>query len=770
MSKIFQLYKPADEYFIVNDNDPDLLPIKIPLPKPPDDLRTVEGYGLHPEDQLWRPPIYPKKLKDVEKKVIDRLRKDSLRNAANRVTGQKINSGIYQEIKANKEYYRDEIKWIRQQWHRRLFGHWLFINGKPTYLDGWHYFYCGFWHLDVGLPEYRDRDRRWFLFARFCYNDTKGFAKYNKDGFAIPEEDGTFIQKDYGRRVCFGFAYPKHRRDGATYKVLDVGYEIISRTKGVFGGLQSFDDDNAQSHFQEKLVPAWRKLPFFFRPNWSGSERPADSLNFVSPANLVGESELESALDFATTADRKFYDGKKLYFYHAEEEGKCRLEDINARWDIIKKCLAQGKEIDIHGFSIHPTTVRDMEDKNGRGGMAFYKLCNDSNYYQRLMTNGQTYSGLYRLFIPGYDGMEGFIGRFGESIIDTPTPEQALFIKKDYGAKHYIMEEREMLLRKGTPEAMEKYYRIREETPICWADCFNIMSGNMGFNEVILDKRIAELRRQGTDYYTRGNFEWVGGIRDGKVTFVRDEVAGRWEVYKLLPDNQTSLKFKHANSGYLTGYSWVPASPEKFTAGGDPYQFLTRAESGYMSDKSKLSKGGGAIFEERDMRIDPETKPISDWETHNFVATYSCRPKDDDQYAEDMLLACVYYGSMMYPERNVKLIVKYFCNRGYQAFLKHDIDEYGVIAKEPGVHSLLESKDKLFKGIRTYIEWHGHRCKSLSFLMQCKEIRLLEEMKKYDLFTACGCALMGSQSQYAKLITSKSEPTSYRQLFKSNFV
>jgi len=39
-------------------------------------------------------------------------------------------------------------------------------------IDGWHYFYCEWWNIDAGLPKYRDRDRKFFLFARKIYTET----------------------------------------------------------------------------------------------------------------------------------------------------------------------------------------------------------------------------------------------------------------------------------------------------------------------------------------------------------------------------------------------------------------------------------------------------------------------------------------------------------------------------------------------------------------------------------------------------------------------
>jgi len=201
--------------------------IRVFLPKQPKE-ELIDGYGLDPKEQMWRPPQIPLRLQQLQRtsKTLD---------------------DIQNKLYRNQKEYAQEIAWIKREWDRRLNGYWLFINGKATYMDGWHYFYCGYWNLDIGLPEYRYRDYLFFHFARFCYTDTK-----------LP--DGT----DMERRLCYGFNYPKHRREGATYKAECINYEIVSRTRSVHGGIQPMDGDSAKDAFLDKLVNPWQKLPFFF--------------------------------------------------------------------------------------------------------------------------------------------------------------------------------------------------------------------------------------------------------------------------------------------------------------------------------------------------------------------------------------------------------------------------------------------------------------------------------------------------------------------------
>ena len=49
------------------------------------------------------------------------------------------------------------------EFERRIKGAWFLNNGKPTYITGNHYYYLQWCKIDIGYPDYWDRDRRFFL-------------------------------------------------------------------------------------------------------------------------------------------------------------------------------------------------------------------------------------------------------------------------------------------------------------------------------------------------------------------------------------------------------------------------------------------------------------------------------------------------------------------------------------------------------------------------------------------------------------------------------
>lgn len=735
-------YKDADKFAMFNDKDPDLLPIKLMLPIPPA-WEHIDGFGLPAKKQMFKVPEYPKRLKELEERVVKNLVLSQNTNKNDPVTGQKIIDGINEALDKERHDYIDEIIWIKNQWYYMEYGYWCFIDGKPTYIDGWHYRFLTTWRIEeIGLPEYRDRDRRKFIFYKWAYTT---------------REDENWI--DRGKRTLFGVVYPKHRRDGATHNALCVIYAIISTRLGVLGGIQSFDEDNAGEHFQSKLVPAWQDMPFYVKPMWRGSNAPQKELSFSNPQNRVVGSQLRSRINYATTAKKKFYDGKKQYANLSDEEGKTLMEDIVERWRVVRLTLAQGAGAMIHGFSLHPSTVAEMDTG---GGDKFFTLVNQSMFENRISISGQTSSGLITLFMRASDGLEGFIGPFGESVEDDPTEEQAEFIGKKYGSRRYIEETLNSYLAKGTQEDMESYRNFSLLHPQYLSDCFRVTSGDTGFDYQKLDTMLSNYKRAlvtgDENIAERGNYMWdikgqlysagefleklarEPGL-DGFVVWVPDD-EGRWYASKVLGGGQSNLRV-------MTEIGWGPDNNGKYTLGGDPFQFLKRNEAKELDNRG-LSDGGGAIFEERDRRIDPPEKDISSWDSHRFVADYRYRPDSDDEYCEEMLMAAIYWGADIYPEVNVKALWKHIVKRGFEGYLLYGTNP---ITKEPNDspgYSLgnNDTKQLMFNLIKKYIKYHVLRDKHFRIWSEARKIKGMDYLTKFDTLAAAGGCLLGSYEKF----------------------
>jgi hypothetical protein len=658
-------YKQEDKSIIFNE-DQDLTPIEVRLPKQPAPSSIV-GYGLPPDKQKWKRPSIPQKLFELNKNP-----KILLQDKAT-------------ILKDDPEYYAEEIEFIEREWDRRINGVWWYINGKATYIPGCFYFYLCYWHLERGYPIYRDRDRKFFIFAEFVENDDK----------------------------CFGFIYPKHRREGATTKAACWNYEYVSRQRRARGGIQSMTDGHAEIVFQKHIVPSWKKIPFWFKPIFSNTTDPKSSMDFFAPAQRSTRTnmgvdemdELESSIDFGASGEG-VYDGSRLERYHADEIGKTTTVDVYKRHLVARQCMS---ELDkIIGKCIYTSTAGEMTKG---GGEAFKKLIEASDYGKRD-DNGRTSSGLYPLFIPATEGFK--IDEFGNSM-----KEESL---------QFLLNERKQALE---TEDFDKLNESTRQFPIRLRDCFRNASDADNFNMKIIQDQLDKYQFGNKDVVV-GDFEWENGQQDGRVIFV-PRANGKFKVSYLFDNPNDSNRF------ITTEGIREPANAKRFIGGGDTFKFTT-VKGG------KKSLGGGAVFMKRDHSIDKDTDPIEEWQTHRFVCTYLHRPKSKDDYTEDMLMMCIYYGCRMCPEINVPAIMDHFIRRGYIGYLHYVLDKKtGKYRKNPGYNTQVTERESIFRAYQSFIEKHGHRLVHDDLLTQLQEIR--EDMGDYDLFVAGGMCLIANEDE-----------------------
>jgi hypothetical protein len=682
---ILEQYSDGQEFIEYNKEDKDLDTITVPLPKTPS-WNKIDGFGLPAKEQMFEVQVLPSKIRELQEEQDPK-------------TGEFLTQDeIWTRLENEPEFYKKELDWIKLQLKRILGGYWFFNNGVATYIDGWHYRYLNFFELDIGLPEYRDRDRRFFHFARFCKDD----------------------------KNCYGFVYPKHRREGATYKTSNIHYDIISTRIKARGGIQSMTDSSAEDVFLKHIVDPWRAMPFFLKPNHNGGDDPKKKLAFRASASrgkvgIKGRStkSLSSEISYRASVETAF-DGTKLFFYHHEEVGKAANVDVNKRWEVAQLTLSTGAGRNIHGFSIHTSTVGEMEEG---GGEQFRELCEGSMYGKRN-ENGQTATGLYILFIPAWDGLEGFVDEYGMSVIDTPTPQQAEFLEKEVGAKQYVENTIEFL--KTLPKK-DKLLQFQREHPTTFRGCFRSNTKDPFFNIAKIEDRLDELREDRTKI-VRGKFEWLGTPYESKVKFVPEE-NGRFEMSRQLPASEQN---RVAWDGQQE--SFVPENII-YCAGGDPFKAS-------KTKGKKKSNGGGAVFWGHDYILDPFSKPMEDWQSNRFVCTYTYRPDTIEEYGDDMIMMCIYWGCPMNPETNIEFLREYFDRMGYAGMLVYKY-ENGKFDSLAGIDTNEKIKQRIFQLYQSQIERHCHRECHETLLKEVAGIKDTSDMTNWDLFAAGGMAMLG---------------------------
>lgn len=752
-------YVDADATFSINDLDPDRQTIVISLPKPPP-LDLIDGFGRPREEQYFRRMEVPPRLLALETEVLRGLQDIKKENRQETVTGYKIIDGFWGFLEDRVENYEKEIEYIKKIWWHRIYGYWFFNDGKPTYITGRHFMFLNFFTIsgvkeNGGKPEYRDRHRREYLFREYLRVAHHTFAKRDEKGWAIPEEDGHYEMKDMGMPLFLGDIQGKSRRNGSSIMGLSDMEEGAELGFGRYSTIISKDGDSTEELYNMHLIPAWAARPFFIKPIWSGTSSPTQ-IKYFPPKNSFLSEGLMSVIDYTASAGIVKKDGSKLNGYIVfDEEGKTGSDtNVLDRWDIYRNAMTLGDGTKIVGNCTHISTVEEINSS----GKAFLDMLEQSDFYQRN-DNGQTLSGLAAQLYPAYDGLEGFIDFFGQSVINQPTERQfamrpdAQFAILGKGAFQYQQEKREDYLKQGTPSAMQSYRAYVKKYPWRSSELTIGTSGDIGFDYEIIDKRMAELRKLkslGKLPVKIGNFYRKDNSPEGLV-YWRTEENGKFEMSMELPQEQTNLKRKTMvwdveQNKFVPAFE--PVYKSRFTCGCDPFEYSNqKADTG----ASKQSDGAMAILREHDPAIDKSDNPYDWTETRKFVLSYRYRPASLQEFNEDAIMACEYFGAMIFMERNKTSTWEYFIKRGRGGYLKFEQDLMtGKLADKPGFYSQSASKDELFSEIKDYINFRGHQEVHLPFLEECRNIRSKDEMNKYDRLTAHGAALLGSKSPHGK--------------------
>ena len=139
-----------------------------------------------------------------------------------------------------------------------------------------------------------------------------------------------------------------------------------------------------------------------------------------------------------------------------------------------------------------------------KGGKEYKELWADSNPTERN-ANGRTRSGLYRLFIPAYDSLEGFFDRHGQPVVEDP--EQDIVGIDDevitIGAKTYLKNERNSF--KNDPSELNE---VTRQFPFTTDEAFRDSIDGSIFNIGKIYQQVEYNDELFPNPVVKGNFIW----------------------------------------------------------------------------------------------------------------------------------------------------------------------------------------------------------------------------------------------------------------------
>ena len=553
--------------------------------------------------------------------------------------------------------------YIDEEFNRRDNGFWFMNNNKPTYITGTHYMYLQWSKIDVGAPDFREANRLFFIFWEACKADKR----------------------------CYGMCYLKNRRSGFSFMSSAETVNLATLATDSRFGVLSKTGADAKKMFTDKVVPISLNYPFFFKPIQDGMDRPKTELAYRVPSTrftrkkiIVNETVeniqgLDTTIDWKNTGDNS-YDGEKLALLVHDEAGKWeRPENILNNWRVTKTCLRLGSRI------IGKCMMGSTSNALDKGGDNFKKLYNASDVTKRNR-NGQTKSGLYSLFIPMEWNYEGFIDEHGVPVFTSPdrdvlAPDGELI---DVGVIDNWQNEVDGL--KSDHDALNEFYR---QFPRTTEHAFRDEAKGSIFNLVKIYEQIDyndEMSR--TLGVTRGNFQWVNGIKDTQVIFYPDQ-KGRFKVSWVPPSGiQNKVVLKNGIK--------YPGNEHMGAFGCDSYDISGTVDG----EGSKGALHGLTRFS------------MEDAPANSFFLEYLSRPPTAEIFFEDVLMALVFYGMPILAENNKPRLLYYLRRRGYRGFSMNRPDKVwnklSVAEKEVGgiPNSSEDIKQAHAAAIEMYIQDH----------------------------------------------------------------
>jgi hypothetical protein len=601
------------------------------------------------------------------------------------------------------EFRKRFSPFIEKEFERRRNGVWFYNNGVPTYITGRHYMFLQWSKIDIGFPSYLAFQREIFLHLAACEADPR----------------------------CIGQLYTKCRRSGYTNICSAVLVDEATQVKDKLLGIQSKTGKDAQENiFMKKVVAIFRSYPFFFKPIQDGTTNPRMELAFREPSKRITKNNktsqkgeaLNTVINWKNTTNNA-YDGEKLHILYLDEAGKWEKPvDIREAWRIERTCLIVGRKV--VGKAMVGSTVNPMD----KGGNEYKSLWEDSNPNERN-ANGRTKSGLYRIFIPAYEALEGFFDVYGGPICESPENPVAGLDGVDIsiGAREYLKNERESM----KSDASELNEVVRQ-FPFTEEEAFRDSIDGSLFNIGKIYQQIDYNNELFPNPVVRGNFIWKE--KDKEVVF-SPSINGKFYMsWQPKPEDRNKVIEEYGKK--------KPGNAHIGVGGVDSYDLDATVDG-------RGSKGAMHLYNKFNMEC----------LSNSFVIEYASRPPLASIFYEDVLMCAFYYGYPLLVENNKYGIVRYFESRGYDAYLM-DRPEHlqaansRVNVKTKGIPS--NSQDVIqshAQAIEAYVHDHVGENPSTGKVGTMYFNRTLEDWigykisdrTKFDLTISSGLALLAAQ-------------------------
>jgi len=560
----------------------------------------IDGWDLPKEKQMWVRKELPDFFDHVE---IDK---------------EGVASLTYQQ----KEYASKEVERCKK-------GYWFYNNGVPTYITGKNYFYLQWWKLEDDIyPDYRDADRRYFLFLNHWENVL----------------------------WCIGVGRGKKRREGASSQATaNLIYECIFFTNSNCG-LVSKTQIDSRDTFTDMAAFGYHQLPVFLKPRQLNRADSVTELVFAvkNEKGVSGTKGTRSKINYRAPVENA-YDRGRMSRILGDEGGKWPA-DVKFSKFISKVTKTMVKGAKRVGFAECPSTVNELTKG---GGAEFKKFWDGANQFK---TGGKKTSNRFvTYFTPAYDNYEGFIDQYGMSVIDAPTEEQYKYLVEKWvvkdpitgetvseiseedirlGARAYVLSRRNGL----SGDLLEEEIR---QNPCTVQEMFEAANTDCVFNSININRRKKELEENPP--FKRN------------IIYYRNEVTNKVDWRDIDPKTE-SFYWRVTNTG-------KPEDSNKFYFDGKVRMPGRTKVGGITVDSYSNSQGGRKYGSKASAWIGLKYDMLDPMNTGKAIGHLYGRPKEKDDLHRQVMLAAEYWGFQCWYEHNSDDYDGFFRDRGRTGYL-----------------------------------------------------------------------------------------------------
>lgn len=597
-----------------------------------------------------------------------------------------------------------QSKWLDDEIERLHVGTWIMINGTPTYFNNWCYFFFQWFVLQEGYyPEYKDVCLEYFYFFELTENDP----------------------------VHVGDIGIKGRRVGLSSMSASIKLLIGLLESNTLSGIISKTEVDAQEMFYF-VKNGLENLPSFLMPEL---KKVTESEIFIAKkakntTSVSADKGKNNRIDFRGTS-MNAYDQSRKRHMTIDEAAKWLKVSVVMFFSKVLETVYVGTSLVGH-ISVFSTV-----NKGDEGGDNFRILWDGSDHINgRKDELGRTQTRLMRFFFEGYRGLYGYVGKYGESIVGTPTKSQTEYLKtvidkstgkpvcpNPYiGAKQYLEINRKAL--ENDPEQLAEQIR---KYPFTWQEVFRGANNRCNFDLDDLNEQIAVVEAECLILGQQENGRRMSmEKRSNGEKHPVDNKKGMWYFLDFCKDNNQS-EYKHSIK--------CPSNTILGCGGLDTY----------ANSKNPVDPGSDAclIIMSRYNALDPEN-------SYRPIAMFLGRPTTKEDFHDQIYWGLEYFGIKMLAERAPTDWEDYAVRHRLAADLESPkLYGYLVTCKRAngsetyGIHP--SGKEYMEQHLTEMIEYAKFNMKKIRFL------RLLKDMLKFDIkertdYDACmgfGYALMG---------------------------